>query len=169
LKLTTNLQKARIWAPNVIALVVSALLQDRASASTWCVFERTVDERSTLIVFRSVAAKSLYRSQWPEFLRSDSALNRGVRKDILLLTKLMGFLGIMIGIAGIVTPLGLYQALLPGPQVQVHFRNLVDTSAFGYGTPPRSSLSFNRKCSRGSGLMGLLLPLPTLSFEANLH
>jgi len=107
-----------------------------------------------LIIPRSVAARAFYRSQWPEFLYSDSVLNRGVRKDVLWLTKLMGLLGIITGIAGIVTPLGLYQALLPDQQIQVTFKYLADNSPFGYGTPPRSNLSFGRQCSHGSGLLG---------------
>jgi hypothetical protein len=73
-------------------------------------------------------------------------MNRGVRKDILILTKLMGFMGLLIGIAGVVTPLGLYQSLVPDTNIQTPFKYLEDTSPFGFGTPPRSNFSFSRIC-----------------------
>ena len=62
-------------------------------------------------------------------------------------------MGILIAIAGVVTPLGLYQALVPADGTDTPFEYLKDTSPFGYGTPPRSNLSFNRVC----GTMG---PIP---------
>lgn len=55
-------------------------------------------------------------------------------------------MGLLITVAGIVTPLGLYQVLVAGPVTQAPFDNLVDNSSFGYGTPPRSSLPFSRIC-----------------------
>jgi len=56
-------------------------------------------------------------------------------------------MGALISIAGIITPLGLYQALLPDGNVQTPFQYLVDSSPFGYGTPPRSNFTFNRLCT----------------------
>jgi hypothetical protein len=78
-------------------------------------------------------------------------LIRGVRKDIMILTRLMGYMGALIGIAGVVTPLGLYQTLLSDDNVQTPFKYLADTSPYGYGTPPRSNFSFNRYCGGGFG------------------
>lgn len=131
---------ARIWAPNALTFIISALLRDRASASTW-----------------TLAARAFQRSHWPDILRTDQGLNRGVRKDILILSKLMGFMGVLIGIAGVVTPLGLYQALLPDKTVHPTFKYLADTSPYGYGTPPRSNFSFNRHCGEGDLFTG---PMP---------
>jgi hypothetical protein len=59
---------------------------------------------------------------------------------------LSSIFGILIAIAGVVTPLGLYQALIPAKNVETPFQYLKDTSPFGLGTPPRSNLTFNRKC-----------------------
>lgn len=56
-----------------------------------------------------------------------------------------------------VTPLGLYQALLPADVRTPDFKYFLDTSPFGYGTPPRSNLSFNRLCGTGTLMFG---PLP---------
>lgn len=50
-------------------------------------------------------------------------------------------------IAGVVTPLGLYDALEPSDDSTIpKFEYRADTSAFGLSTPPRSNLPFNRLC-----------------------
>ena len=61
---------------------------------------------------RTVASRALQRSHWPDVLRTDSLLNHGVRKDIALLTKVISLMGALISIAGVITPLGLYEALV---------------------------------------------------------
>jgi hypothetical protein len=53
----------------------------------------------------------------------------------------------LVAIAGVVTPLGLYDVLTPeGKTTPMQFRYVKDVSPMGYGTPPRSSLGFSRKC-----------------------
>ena len=71
-----------------------------------------------------MAARALQRSHWPDILRADSTHNHGVRKDILILAKLSTLMGLLIAIAGVVTPLGLYQALVPADNVQTPFQYL---------------------------------------------
>ncbi|PVH77956.1 hypothetical protein DL98DRAFT_636645 [Cadophora sp. DSE1049] len=127
---------ARIYAPSVLIFILSAILRDQNSAATW-----------------TVASAALQRSYWPNLLQSDGAKNHGVRKDIIFLTYFISIMGALIAIAGIVTPLGLYETLVSTDNVQTPFRYLKDSSPFGYGTPSRSNLTFNRKC----GDMG---PLP---------
>jgi len=63
---------------------------------------------------------------------------------------------VLITIAGIVTPLGLYQEIVASKAIDSPFQYLKDFSPFGYGTPPRSNLSFSRQC----GASGFLLPCP---------
>jgi hypothetical protein len=87
-------------------------------------------------------------------------LNRGVRKDILIVTKTMSFLGILIALAGVITPLGLYETLLPSNDIQTPFQYLADSSSFGYATPPRSNYTFNRMCGSGDPLLGAIKPCP---------
>jgi hypothetical protein len=60
---------------------------------------------------------------------------------------------VLIVIAGIVTPLGIYQTLAQAENVQTPFKYLVNNSPFGTRTPPRSNFSFNRQYSR-------LIPVP---------
>jgi hypothetical protein len=63
---------------------------------------------------------------------------------------------LVVAVAAVVTPLGLYDNVLPSrfPQ-QVPFPHHSDLSPMGYGTPPRSELGFNRKCG---GLLPVVCP-----------
>lgn len=105
-----------------------------------------------------MVARTLHRSNWPTVLRTDSSHNRGVRKDILIITRLYTFMGILIAIAGVITPLGLYEALIPASSIQTPFKYIKDTSPFGFGTPSRSNLTFNRLCSDTIGMTTLPCP-----------
>jgi len=53
---------------------------------------------------------------------------------------------LLTAIAGIVTPLGIYQTLAPTDSIQTPFNYIHDDSPFGIGTPGRSTLGFNRVC-----------------------
>ena len=55
-----------------------------------------------------MAGRALQRSHWPDVLRSDSVRRHGVRFDVSLLTRMVSLIGVLITIAGVVTPLGLY-------------------------------------------------------------
>lgn len=71
------------------------------------------------------------------------AIDRTVKIEGILRPVILG----IVGIAAIVTPLGLYDAILPENSMQPQpFGYQKDTSPFGYGTPPRSELGFNRIC-----------------------
>jgi hypothetical protein len=59
-------------------------------------------------------------------------------------------MSLLIALAGIITPLGLYDALVPIASVQITFQYLQDTSPFGLGTPSRSKLPFSRICGMDS-------------------
>lgn len=66
-------------------------------------------------------------------------------------------MGGLIAIAGVVTPLGLYEALMTSDSVSSPFRYIKDLSPFGYGTPDRSNLPFTRICS---GVYTKYIPCP---------
>jgi hypothetical protein len=63
-------------------------------------------------------------------------------------TRWASLTSILISVAAVVTPLGLYQALVEADPVEPTFEYLVDSSPFGIGTPPRSNFShsFTRSC-----------------------
>lgn len=103
--------------------------------------------------FRSVAGKAFQSSQWPTFLRTESVATRRVRKPVVFLTQLGTVMFVIITIASIVTPLGLYEELVAGDEVKMVFRYIKDTSPAGYGTPPRTTFGFTRIC-------GSEIPLP---------
>lgn len=119
--------------PNALALILSGQVAESHSAVTW-----------------SVVSRFLLTSDWPVFLRSDHAASTSVPRKIswLTFTKPCGLL--LIAIAAIITPLGLYDHITPSRNQQiVNFVYVADQSAIGAGTPPRSSrgYSFSRKCT----------------------
>jgi hypothetical protein len=63
-------------------------------------------------------------------------------------------MGALIAVAGVVTPLGLYETLLPADNIQTPFQYLKDNTPFGYGTQPRSNFSFSRICGTGQLFAG---------------
>jgi len=105
-----------------------------------------------------VVSTVLQRSLWPFILRADVIHNRGVPNSIFFLSQFIPLMGILIAIAGVATPLGLYEAVLPAKSTQTSFHYVDDNSPFGYGTPPRTNFSFSRICTRDE--LGLPLPCP---------
>lgn len=84
-------------------------------------------------------------SWWPTILRTDSATTINVSRRVTLLTWLSTLGYVILGIAGVVTPLGLSDSIRPDGTVQTEFRYVQDQSPFGYGTPPRYT-NFSRFC-----------------------
>ncbi|KAE8382250.1 hypothetical protein BDV26DRAFT_278245 [Aspergillus bertholletiae] len=118
----------------------------------------TVGHISGLIAFgtfisnrsRSVVGKALQGSWWPRILGSESTDSKPLPQKVNLVTKLTPISLILIAVTGTVTPMGLYDALVPGTGVEMPFKYAQDSSPFGYGTPARSNLGFNRKCGSSS-------------------
>ena len=100
-------------------------------------------------IYRSVAGRALQSSLWPDLLRTDAALARGVRWDVRVIVKSIQLMIIMIAVAGVITPLGLYSEAGFGRAMSPRFQHARDESSFGIATPPRSNLSFNRECNWG--------------------
>lgn len=142
-----------------MTFILSGVLRDRNSAATWCIHPSKFFGNS-LIDFRTVAARALEGTHWPDILRSDSVKTHGARKTVVLLTNLITAMTLLIAIAGVVTPLGIYQTLAPADNVQTPFKYLFDASPFGVGTPPRSNFSFNRICYTGDTFFSMPIPCP---------
>ncbi|GMF67465.1 unnamed protein product [Aspergillus oryzae] len=86
-------------------------------------------------------------SLWPTILRSDSDCSIGVDRAVNLESWIRVVVAAIISTAGIVTPLGLYDVVLPAPEsTPKTFSYIPDQSPMGAGTPPRHSLGFNRRC-----------------------
>lgn len=102
---------------------------------------------------RTQIGRSLHSSHWPLLLRADysaiNAVSRAVRVEGIFRFLVL----LIVGIAAVVTPLGLYDSVVPGESsVPQPFKYQNDISPFGAGTPPRANLGFNRLC-------GSFLPL----------
>ena len=95
---------------------------------------------------RTVGGRVLHTTYWPEVLRTDSGLHRDVSKPTAFVSRLVPATTLLVTIAGIVTPLGLYEGLWQTSPTVVPFQYAADSSVFGRGTPSRSSLGFNRRC-----------------------
>jgi len=146
--------------PNALFVVLVGLLKNEHTAVTWSVVER-----------------NLLSSLWPLFLRADSTASRGVDRRIRLLTWLRPLALGLVTIAAVVTPLGLYDDILPSRQEQnIEFAYMEDASPMGYGTPERASdsIGYTRVCG---GFLPMQCPGTTVDisspgngtyFEANI-
>lgn len=93
-------------------------------------------------------------------MRSDSVASSGVTASVTFATYLSLVSMILVAIAGVITPLGLSDAILPREKVSQPFSYAKDLSPFGYGTPPRSNIGFSRICGLGA------TPCPGSNFTA---
>lgn len=123
--------------PNALVLLLACLIGNEHSAVTW-----------------SVVGRLINNSLWPTLLRSDTSASDGVYPTVSRL-KLLRPLGLgLIGAAAVVTPLGLYDAIIPNKNMQnVAFASLQDGGPLGYGTmQAQTDVWFNRQCGGFSGL-----------------
>src|SRR5690242_17234837 len=102
---------------------------------------------SQMIAIRTVAGKVLQSSYWPTILRSDAARNHAVRKPIMFTALAIPLVAILTGLAGVMTPLGLYEESTPQGEVAGNFEYVRDPSAYFDGTSPRKGLQFSRMCN----------------------
>ena len=135
--------------PNALIVVLVGLLKNKHTAVTWSVVER-----------------NLLSSHWPLFLRADSTASQGVDRSIRVLTWIRPLALLLITIAAVCTPLGLYDDVLPDRSTQsLLMVHVPDTGPFGFGTPPREPQFFNRKCHNSS--MPAQCPGTTDVFDTN--
>ena len=79
------------------------------------------------------------------------ASNTGVSRRVSAVKLLKRIILLLVTIAAIVTPLGLYESVLPESEPQmVSFEYARDQTPMGYGTPPRINFAFNRMCTEFS-------------------
>ncbi|KAL5344022.1 hypothetical protein BJX70DRAFT_405200 [Aspergillus crustosus] len=127
----------QILLPLAIPWVLVAFLSQENTVVTW-----------------TVLGRFLHSSLWPTILNSSSAETAGVPWRVYLTSWAQTILLFIVSVAAICSPLGLYTSIEPGasPTPQP-FHYIKDTSAFGYGTPPRSPGPYARFC-------GLDIPCP---------
>jgi len=104
-----------------------------------------VGEENTAVTW-SVLGRSLQSSPWPTLLQTDAAARHGVLRRVSNGLLLQTAIVLLISVAAIVTPLGLYQTVEPDGQELEAFQFLRDDSPFGFGTPDRTPGPFSRSC-----------------------
>ncbi|KAF2275033.1 uncharacterized protein EI97DRAFT_459669 [Westerdykella ornata] len=122
---------AQLILPMLVILILVGLLRNENSAATW-----------------SVVGRALHSSHWPTILRTDTASAKGVRGSVRFIALLQLLLVLLVSIASIVTPLGLYESVLAGNGAEeVPFNYAKDETTIGLGTLPRNNaLGFSRWC-----------------------
>ncbi|EXK29547.1 hypothetical protein FOXG_11880 [Fusarium oxysporum f. sp. lycopersici 4287] len=122
---------AQLFCPTAITLIIAGQLRDRETAGTW-----------------TTAGRVLQSSLWPTLLRADSTQQKGVRTSISLMTSMVPLLALLISLAGVITPLGLYeQDENASESISATFQYVKDTSTFLQGTSPRDNKTFTRTCN----------------------
>ncbi|KAF2271016.1 hypothetical protein CC78DRAFT_563594 [Lojkania enalia] len=117
--------------PTVFPLILVGFLKTENSAATW-----------------SVVSRTLHASHWPVILRTDSVGVQGVRGSVRIIATLEWILLSLISVTSIVTPLGLYQTVLPQDRLKEEtFSYAKDLSPMGLGTlPRRNDFGLSRFC-----------------------
>ena len=122
---TTGLQ---IFLPTALALSLVGILRDDISAVSW-----------------SAVSTCLHGSHWATLLRADTSTSFAVERSVKYLLRLETLSILIITLASIITPLGLSDTVQPDSFLQdVSFPYIADVGPFGYGTPKRSNVGFNR-------------------------
>ncbi|KAL2142653.1 hypothetical protein VTI28DRAFT_867 [Corynascus sepedonium] len=104
-----------------------------------------VHEENTAVTW-SVLGRSLQSSPWPTILRTDTAARHGVQRRVSNGLTLQTVTVLLISVAAIVTPLGLYSTIEPGEIELERFKFVKDESPFGYALNARISGPFSRNC-----------------------
>ncbi|OJD17312.1 hypothetical protein AJ78_02600 [Emergomyces pasteurianus Ep9510] len=123
----------QVFFPLAIPAILIAFISDTHTLVTW-----------------SVLGRFLQSTPWPTFLKVDTVVTTGVKRRVNAVSWLLTVAIAVVAIASIVTPLGLYESVEPSDDKEnTPFQCIKDTSAFGYGTPPRPDGFFSRHCGTG--------------------
>ncbi|KAL4931432.1 uncharacterized protein BDV17DRAFT_288970 [Aspergillus undulatus] len=126
----------QLCIPIVLGVLLAGILQPQHNLTTW-----------------SVVSRFLHSSYWPNILGSDSVASHTVHRPILTIVWSRPLILGLLGIAAVVTPLGLYESVdLDGARHFEQFHYALDETPMGYGTPDRGTLGLNRWCGRSSNL-----------------
>lgn len=90
-------------------------------------------------------SRCVQSSWWPVLFRADSTSTHHVSRRVTFLSWLITLSLVLLGIASVITPLGLSDSIRPTRTISSTFRYAPDRSAFGFGTPPRYK-RFARLC-----------------------
>lgn len=115
--------------PLLITLVAVGFLKRTSNAATWSVFGRLI-----------------HTSLWPFLLQTDTASGSKVEKRVRIMSVLSIFASVLLAVAAIVTPLGLYSTVIEMEITDAAFSYVRDTSPIGLATQARDTYRANRIC-----------------------
>lgn len=95
---------------------------------------------------RSVISRLLNGSWWPFLLRTDTAATSKVERRVLIIASGLTTSLILLAVAAIVTPLGLYNTLRQKSSDETPFAFVRDLSPIGSATPKRDDYNTSRLC-----------------------
>lgn len=107
------------------------------------------DQAEETAVTWSALSRTLRSTYWPTILSSDSSASTNVNPSVVGAVYLGIFTTILIAATAVITPLGLYDAVVSRKPQSISFSYAQDMTPFGYGTLPRNDMGFNRICGRG--------------------
>ncbi|OAQ60762.1 hypothetical protein VFPPC_06856 [Pochonia chlamydosporia 170] len=127
----------KLLVPTALTFILATSLKDEETAATW-----------------TAVCPPLQSSFWPIFLGADTTQSLGVRKFVRCITMAIPAFAILVSVASVVTPLGLYETeVLSREAAKMSFMYARDESPIFSGTSSRNGWSFTRRCyldSQGS-------------------
>ncbi|OCT45691.1 hypothetical protein CLCR_01410 [Cladophialophora carrionii] len=119
--------------PAALVVILVKYVGTENTAVTWSVVNRTI---STTI--------------WPHLLRTDAANTRQVPSRVQIPSWAATAGAALLVLASVVTPLGLYDEIVPGESTLVEFQYVKDPGPWGRVTMPRPDAQFSRQCEVGT-------------------
>ncbi|SPO07211.1 uncharacterized protein DNG_09905 [Cephalotrichum gorgonifer] len=118
--------------PAALVIILIKYVGSQNNAVTWSVLNRTI---STTL--------------WPYLLRADAVSANHGSRSVRILSWTITLSAVLLVLASVLAPLGLYEEIVPSGSQQVQFAYAQDPSSWGKITMPRPDLPFTRVCESG--------------------
>ncbi|EUC45273.1 hypothetical protein COCMIDRAFT_36950 [Bipolaris oryzae ATCC 44560] len=133
--------KVQLLLPLAIPLILIAFINKRH------------DQVQQTAVTWSALSRTLHSTYWPTILNSDSSASANVNPAVVAAVYLGIFTTVLVAVTAVITPLGLYDAMVSSKPQRLPFSYASDLSPFGYGSLPRNDMGFSRICGSPQGSM----------------
>jgi hypothetical protein len=98
---------------------------------------------------RSVVNRAISTTIWPHVVRADAVNTRHTPTRIRIINLAATIGAVLLIVASVATPLGLYDEIVPRGSQMVEFQYVKDPGPFGRVTMPRPDTWFTRYCEHG--------------------
>ena len=96
--------------------------------------------------------RSISNTIWPHLVRADSVTTHRVPAKVVIPSYAVTFGAMLLILAGVLTPIGLREEIVPRHSQAVPFQYVRDESPWGRVTMPRPNAPFSRYCEWGAVL-----------------